>query len=254
MVENQAILHGKSKPYVEAHRGAPSFCPENTISAFNKAVELNADLIEIDVQLTKDNEVLVFHDNTLDKKSTGTGFIHDYTLSELKQLDVGSWYSPNFTGERMPTLEETLHWAKGKIWLSIEVKHTEYFQEQLVKRVVELVKAFKMEEQVQIISFNHYMLAEVRKYSKKIITSAICPCRIMNPVSYLQSFDAQVLNGPGYYLTKDLIDEIHKAGLYVNGGMVDDPALWRKYAAWGVDLMCTNVPEIMVKERLLAGE
>ncbi|WP_156289841.1 glycerophosphodiester phosphodiesterase [Oceanobacillus salinisoli] len=248
MTDLKPILTGGNKPYIEGHRGAPTLCPENTISAFNKAVEVKADLIEIDVQLSKDNEIVVFHDEKLDKKSDGTGFLRDYTLSELQRLDVGSWFSPAFTGERMPTLEEVLDWGKGKIWLSIELKNIENSKHLLVKKAVELVQSYAMEEQVQIISFNHDMLAQVRKYSKTIMTSAITPCRLVDPVKYLKSFDAQVLNGPGEYLTKELVDEIHHAGLYVNGGMVNDIELWKKLEGYGVDLMCTNLPETMKGE------
>jgi glycerophosphoryl diester phosphodiesterase len=244
-----SILHGNKRPYVEAHRGAPKHCPENTLPAFQKAVEINADLIEIDVQLTKDKELIVFHDESIDRKTNGTGLIQEYTLTELKALDAGSWFSPEFAGEKLLSLEETLYWAKDKIWLSIELKHTQFFQEEFVKKVVQLIQYYQMENQVQIISFNHHMLAMVRDFSRKIMTSAICPCRIADPVKYLQSFDAQTLNGPGYYLSNELVEYIHQAGLYVNAGMVDDPALWRKYQNWNVDLMCTNVPDIMVLER-----
>lgn len=105
-----------------AHRGAMETHPENTLLAFRKAIEAGAHMIEFDVHLTKDNEVVVIHDATVDRTTDGTGRVADLTLEELKKLDAGSWKSPEFTGERIPTLYETLSIMPINIWLNIHVK------------------------------------------------------------------------------------------------------------------------------------
>lgn len=219
------------------------------MSSFQKAFELQADLIELDVQLTKDGEVVVFHDFSVERTTDGKGLLRDYTLSELKKLDAGSWFSVEFAGERIPTLEEVLAWAQGKIWLSIELKQIEQFQEPLAEKVVDLVKSYKMEEQVQIMSFNHFALAEVRKYTRKILTSVICSCRLHNPVAYLRSLEAQVLNTSWEYLSQEIVEEMHRSGFYVCGSVSDDISVWELFQRWHVDLMDTNIPDVMIRER-----
>lgn len=238
------IYDDVNKPFIEAHRGAVRLAPENTIASFNKVLEeTDARLIEIDVQLTKDKEVVVIHDSKVDRTTNGTGDVENMTLAEIKRLDAGSWFSKEFTGEKVPTLEEALAWSKNKIWLSIELKNITENKKELVKKTVENILAFGVEDQVQIISFNHRMLELVKKYSSDIKTSAITPCAIVNSPVYLKSFNCQVLNGPGEYLTKELVQDLHDSGLLVNGGMVNDLETWDRLKSLNVDLMCTNIPE-----------
>lgn len=105
-----------------AHRGASGYCPENTLSAFDMAVEMKADYIELDLQLTKDGVIVVIHDLKVDRTTNGKGRVIDYTFEELCQLDAGSWFSPKFAGERILTFEEILTRYKHKIGLLIELK------------------------------------------------------------------------------------------------------------------------------------
>lgn len=105
-----------------AHRGAMETHPENTLLAFREAVKAGAHMIEFDVQLTKDNELVVIHDATVDRTTNGTGKISELTLKEIKQLDAGSWKSPEFEGERIPTLYETLSVMPLNIWLNVHIK------------------------------------------------------------------------------------------------------------------------------------
>ena len=105
-----------------AHRGAMETHPENTLIAFREAVKAGAHMIEFDVQLTKDNELVVMHDPTVDRTTNGTGKIAELTLKEIKQLDAGSWKSPEFEGEGIPTLYETLSVMPHNIWLNIHIK------------------------------------------------------------------------------------------------------------------------------------
>lgn len=108
--------------YIIAHRGASGYAPENTIAAFDLAVKMNADMIELDVQLTKDRQIVVIHDDRVDRTTNGSGFVKDFTLEELQKLDAGSWYGPAFQGERIPTLEAVLKRYHKKIGLLIELK------------------------------------------------------------------------------------------------------------------------------------
>jgi glycerophosphoryl diester phosphodiesterase len=178
-----------------AHRGASAYAPENTLAAFEKAIALKADWFELDCTLTKDNEVVVIHDDTLARTTSGVpGEVQDFTLAELKRYDVGSWFDSKFASERFPSLGESLDLAKGKIGVYIEVKNSDddsnltrgiladfndaprLFPEHrdeilkriessgsrnlaLTRRVIALVRAQKMEKQIVIQSFSPIVCA-----------------------------------------------------------------------------------------------
>lgn len=105
-----------------AHRGANLTAPENTLSAFSKAIELGVDMIEIDVHLTKDKQLIVIHDELLNRTTNGTGKVSNYTLNELKVLDAGSWFSKEYAREQLPSLNEVLKLIDGKATCLIEIK------------------------------------------------------------------------------------------------------------------------------------
>lgn len=107
---------------VIAHRGASAYAPENTLAAFKLAKEMSADWFELDCTLTRDGEVVVMHDDTVDRTTNGTGYVRDLTLYDIKQLDAGSWFAPEFAGERVPTLGQALDFAKWNIGVYIEIK------------------------------------------------------------------------------------------------------------------------------------
>ena len=114
-----------NEPYLSiGHRGASAYAPENTMAAFRKAYQIGADGIELDVQLSKDNHVIIMHDYRLDRTTTGKGLVSKKTLKELKSLDAGQWFSKDFKSEPILTLRELFEFAKGKMLVNIELKKT----------------------------------------------------------------------------------------------------------------------------------
>jgi len=105
-----------------AHRGGAAYAPENTMAAFMNGFELKADFIELDVAMTKDGVLIVIHDDTVDRTTNGTGKVVDLTYDYIRTLDAGSWFSPEFAGEHVPTLGEVLDAFRGKIGILIEIK------------------------------------------------------------------------------------------------------------------------------------
>lgn len=105
-----------------AHRGAKDTHPENTITAFKEAIRLGVQMIELDVQLTKDGHLVILHDQTIDRTTDGKGKINDLTIEQVKKLDAGSWKSIEFKGERIPTLDEALAVIPENIWINIHLK------------------------------------------------------------------------------------------------------------------------------------
>src|SRR5438046_164244 len=121
-------------PHVSAHRGASAQAPENTLAALDAAWRAGATLAEIDVQMTRDGQVVVMHDQAVNRTTTGRGYVKDLTLEELRALDAGGWFAPNFQGERVPTLREAIEWARGKLVLLVELKNYPFRELPLVDR------------------------------------------------------------------------------------------------------------------------
>lgn len=155
---------------VIAHRGGAQLAPENTLSAIHKAIELEVDMIEIDVILSKDGEVIVIHDDTVDRTSDGEGVVKEMTLAELKMLDAGSWFDAKFAGERIPTLDETLEAIQGKCILLIEIKDGDEEYPGLEAKVVDAIKRYHAEDWVIVQSFNERSVLRVGEMSKDFPT------------------------------------------------------------------------------------
>ncbi|MDP2952502.1 MAG: glycerophosphodiester phosphodiesterase family protein, partial [Chloroflexota bacterium] len=136
--------------------------PENTLASFQKAREMGADGVELDVMLCADGEVVVSHDYTVERTTDGQGRIADLPLATLKALDAGVWFSPLFAGERMPTLREVLAWAGQDMVLNIELKRTSLGTDGLEQKVISLVREHNMEHRVILSSFNPFVLRRAK--------------------------------------------------------------------------------------------
>ncbi len=173
----QATPSPNSPPYVVAHRGISAKAPENTLVAFQLAVNTPAiDLIELDVRLSLDEEVIVLHDRTLQRTTTGNGPARNYTLAELKKFDAGSWFHPQFAGERIPTLREVLEMAQDKCWVDVEIKSDFLHRELeglLERRVLETVKQTGTTDRVMYSSFNHQLLGNLKRLDPTATTGVI---------------------------------------------------------------------------------
>jgi len=123
-----------------AHRGASAFAPENTMAAFEKAIELGADVIELDLHLTRDNEIVVIHDDTLDRTTDGSGPVHQRSLGELMRLDAGRWFGEGFAGQRIPRLAEVLDRFAGRVPLALEIKAGSTFFPGIEEKVVSALR------------------------------------------------------------------------------------------------------------------
>ena len=134
-------------PYVIAHRGISAKAPENTLASFEQAASVpGIDMIELDVRLTKDEEIIVLHDRTLQRTSTGNGPVRNYSLEEIRRLDAGSWFHPMFSEQRIPTLEEVFQNIGNQLWVDIEVKSDLFHREPpglIEKRVLDVVHSMR---------------------------------------------------------------------------------------------------------------
>ena len=155
-----------------AHRGYSRAAPENTLSAFRKAVEVGADYAELDVQRTADSALVILHDSDLMRLTKTSKGIHELTLAEVRRFDVGSHFDPAFAGERIPTLAEVIALARGKIKLNIELKfHGK--DRRLAADVACLLREEDFEDQCVVTSLNYDGLVEVKRHNPRLQTGVI---------------------------------------------------------------------------------
>ncbi len=172
-------LRGALPPLLVGHRGAKAVAPENTMASFRRAWRDGADAIEMDVRLTADGAVVVIHDETVDRTTDGHGAVVEMSLEELRRLDAGSWFAPEYAGERIPTLEEVVAWARGRIAMLVELKYpNRRFRPDLVPAVLPLIEP--MGEDVAVISFESAAIEQVRREAPAL------PAGVMEPERWFQ--------------------------------------------------------------------
>lgn len=230
-----------------AHRGASGIAPENTISAFNKAIEIGVDAIEIDLHGTSDGEVVVIHDSSLERTTNMCDQIKQTTLKNIKQADAGSWFHPQFKGETIPTLEEALVCIAGKTIAVLEIKDPS-ITEPVVQKIVEV----NLLDRVVIISFNISDLHTVRAIEPRIPTGWLIGSNNghRDPIQLCQKVCAvgcSLLNVNHLLITEEFADEVRRRGISLWTWTVDDIDLMRQLRDIGVQGITSNHPEYFQK-------
>lgn len=156
------------RPTIFAHRGASAYAPENTLAAFKLAVEYNTPAIELDVKLSADSQIMVIHDQTIDRTTQGSGQVRQKTLAELREFDAGLWFGEHFKGEKIPTLEEVFETVGRQIFINIEITNYASPFDSLPERVTTLVKKFSYQRNVLFSSFNPIALQRAHRYLPEV--------------------------------------------------------------------------------------
>lgn len=177
-----------------AHRGASKFAPENTMAAFQLAYELNADGLETDVHLTKDNVPVLIHDEHVNRTTDGKGFVKDLTWAQLKHLDAGSWFSKNYAGLQIVSLETLLQWIKPKpLCLNIELKNNKIDYKYLEEIVYEQVKHYRLQDRTIFSTFNPLSIKRMEHFHH-IEAAFLTSKRNIHLAFYARTFGAQALH------------------------------------------------------------
>lgn len=235
-------------PIIIAHRGYSSKYPENTLSAFEAALNVGVDMIELDVTLTADEHIVVIHDDTLDRTTNGQGYVQQSSLKKIKELDAGQWFSPQFKGETVPTLTEVLALVKDSVGLNIELKPEAYATSSaphtIENQICRLVKQWKLDHSVLISSFQHHFISRINKICPALKTALLYDkfdtADVINHWSSEQVFACH----PGQQsLRRYQVKELQQKGLKVHPYTVDDISEMEKLINWGVDGIFTNEPE-----------
>ncbi|CAL8974644.1 Glycerophosphodiester phosphodiesterase [Tessaracoccus sp. O5.2] len=227
-----------------AHRGASAYAPENTLPAFEMALQMGADGVELDVQRSADGQVVVIHDETLNRTSNGVGKVVDQSFEQLRQCD----FSNRFAGRRnvkIPTLREVLDLFRGTgKTVNIELKNTVVLYPGLEDDVLRIVQDAGMLDQVIISSFNHFSLANLRGRVAPDRLGVLLSDGIYDPWKYAASFGAGAIH-PHYLALQqpNFVWLCHEAGIKIHAWTVnkDEDALW--LAGLGVDAIITNFPD-----------
>ncbi len=242
--------YSKTKaPLVIAHRGASGYHPENTMAAFSRAVALGADMIECDIQLSKDGIPMVIHDEELSRTTNGKGFVRDFTAKELQKLDAGSWFSQKNAGERIPTLQEVLHFVKGKVSINIEIKAESvsvHPENGIAQKAIALVKEFEMESHVLFSSFNYRAISHIQNMDKRLFTALLYERKQAKgqQISELMArYGAGVFNCSMRQFTKKRAQRLLKAEIPVLVYTVNKPTAMQKMLKRGAVGIFTDYPD-----------
>ncbi|MDQ0973686.1 glycerophosphoryl diester phosphodiesterase [Neobacillus niacini] len=231
-----------------AHRGATGYAPENTIAAFDKGVEMKADYIEIDVQRSKDGELVIIHDNTVDRTTDGTGYVKDLTFEQIRSLDAGSWKGEQFTGERIPTFDEILDRYHGKTGILIELKSPELYpgiEEEVARKLIERNLDKPQNEKIIIQSFNFESMKITNSLLPKVPIGVLTSNRAHTTEQALQEFStyADYFNPSYGIVSKELVDQVHALGMKIQSWTVRSQAAADFLLEMNVDGIITDYPD-----------
>lgn len=236
-----------AKTKIYGHRGASGwdtkYAPENTMPAFEKAIEMGADGIELDVQLTKDGEIVICHDEKIDRTSNGTGWLKDYTLAELRELSFSKTH-PEYGDIKIPTFREFLEFMAptGKE-LNIELKTGVIFYDNLEEKTAAMVKEFGMEDRVIYSSFNHHSLSLLKQAVPDARIGLLMGENFVDVPSYTNIMQAEAVHPYYKHISKEYIDMCHVHGIRVNTWTVDPLVDLKRFCEYGVDIIITDCPD-----------
>jgi glycerophosphoryl diester phosphodiesterase len=218
------------------HRGAAGHEPENTLISFKKALELNVDMIELDVYVLKTGEIVIMHDNKVDRTTNGTGYVMDYNFSDLRLLDAGH-------GQKVPLLSEVLDLVDKKVPVNIELKG-----QGTAKSVAALIETYKDEKGWTdalfiVSSFNHVELAEFIRLMPSIRTGALSEGILLGYSEFAEKLGSFSANMSAEFVTSELVEDAHKRHLEVFVYTVNDESEITRMCSLGVDGVFTNYPD-----------
>ena len=240
------------RPTIFAHRGASASAPENTLAAFELALEQNADAIELDVKLSADGQVIVIHDRKVDRTTNSQGRVKDLSLSELQSLDAGSFFSEEYEGEQIPTLEEVFEVLGKRTFINVELANYSTARDSLVETVCMLVKKSGLQKRVMFSSFFASNLSKARAYLPEVPSSLLAFPGW--PGAWARSFGFyfgkyQALHPHVTDVTPQQVQRVHRLRRRIHVWTVNAAEDMRRLFRWGVDGIFTDDPQLALQVR-----
>ena len=233
-----------SRPLVIGHRGAPADAPENTIAAFELALEQGADGLEMDVHLSKDDHPVVIHDFTLERTTNGVGSVGEHTVRELKRLDGGGWHSRPFRGQRIQTLQEVFERFRDRTRFWLELKGGSDVYPGIEERVLSMIEIYEVQDRALVQSFDYAALERIRALSREVKLGAlVAQAPLPPPTAIPARADALC---PGVHLVSaSTVEALRGAGRDCYVWTVNEPAQMDRLVEWGVSGIITDRPGLL---------
>jgi glycerophosphoryl diester phosphodiesterase len=243
----QRLAQERGRTLVIGHRGAMGYRPENTMPSFEHALALGADCVEFDVHLTRDGVPVVIHDETVDRTTNGNGPVREHSLSELQRLDAGAWFSPEYAGARIPTLDEVLEWARlSGMAVDVEIKNAPIYYVGIEAKVVDALRHADMIEQAIVSSFDHQAVRLVGQLDSEVTLGVLYGARPADAgLCLAEQVGATVLLPHVAYARADDVRIAHAAGLAVVPWTTSDAERICELIAMGIDGVCSNHPDVV---------
>jgi glycerophosphoryl diester phosphodiesterase len=242
-----------TSPYVIAHRGISAKAPENTLASFEQAARIpGIDMIELDVRLSRDEEVIVLHDRTLQRTSTGNGPARNYSMDEIRRFDAGSWFHPMFSHQHIPTLSEVLQQVGDRLWVDVEIKSDWLHREPpglLEKKVLDVVHQCNMDDRVLFSSFDHQLLATIKNMNPSLVTGILYNFSFdfgRSPSTLAERVGASVFVCARRELTHSMVEDAHSHGIAVYVYTLNSIHDAERMLTYGVDgILSNNADDIL---------
>ena len=226
-------------PLVIAHRGASAVAPESTQAAIREAVRAGADMVELDVQMTRDGRLVVFHDDRLERTTNGTGRVSRRRYASLRRLDAGAWFHPRFRGERILLVSQALRLIPPPVRINLELKRTPR-RRALVARLLRAVRRAGVSRRLLLSSFDPALLALLRGH--QLTRALICRHHAESSLRQATRLGCDAWHPHRLLVTPERVARAHAAGLRVHVWTVDDRATAQRLLRWGVDGFFANDP------------
>lgn len=229
-------------PLVIAHRGGSKWAPENTMAAFAKSLKAGADGVELDIHRCKSGELVVIHDETLERTTDGSGYVKDKTWDELSKVSAGKWFGKDFENERLPLLKDVLNLADGKMIVNIEIKNAPIEYPGIEDDLASLLKEYKHPDKILISSFDHELIRRVHEKLPDIEVAFLDAGIVADVGEYATKIGAKAWNAGHSELRADAVSRAHKSGLAVNVWTVNGNQKWDQAMEMQVDGIVTDDP------------
>lgn len=249
----------KEKLTITGHRGAAGLAPENTLASIQLALELGVDRIEIDVQQTKDNKIIVLHDRTLRRTTTGNGFVKKLTYDEILQFSAGYKFNKFYLNEKVPTLDQVIDLIGGKVELLIETKYSYMYYPNIERHLINIIKNKNAKDWCKVISFNDRALFRINKLDSSIKLGKLFVGKHAHlPLSFDKGINIRPLKKYAFvdevivkhdYATRAIIDKVHDFGKELHVWTVNNEATIQKLIERGVDGIISDYPNLVMKHR-----
>lgn len=230
-------------PKVIAHRGGSRLTPENTLAGFRRSVEIGADGVEFDVHRCASGELVVIHDDDLQRTTNGVGLVKESSYAEISRLSAGKWFAPEFAAEKVPLLSDVLNTFSEKMIINIEVKNTPVGYPGIEEDLLEALSGFVHRKNILVSSFDHHFLKRLRSLDSDLRIGVLGAAMLLNPGEYAAQIGATYYINAFDCLLPEAVAEAQDSGLSVVVWTLNNQRDWAEAVRFGVDAIVTDDPD-----------